>query len=455
MLVGREPLEVRRPGSPCAGTSRAARPARSASVRRSASIRCRRSRPHRGGGPSPSASRSGPGRASRRRSSPATRWTEAMLPTPPHCATSQPPGRRTAARFANSASWSGTQWNVAVDRIASTVPSIGSGCPRSATTYSIRSPNGASRSRAASIIDGEPSSATTRPRGRRFASSSVTRPLPQPASRTRSSPSSGSRSRTARPPAGLRVGDPVVGPGVPVARHRSLVVRRPVRRARRTTSAGAPAPSRRPYHDTNAPIASSPAQTSIARWKASIDAWFEAAICAAVAPAAGGLSGWNAARTAGSPVSRPGGRAERRVVRGADRDEDEGAEQRLADPRDRVVDGRAEPREAPRDRAHQRARQRRHDARDAEAEEQRVGQDVDDAPRPAGRSWPGRRSPPSTAPNRPAAARTRAARAPSGAGPATRKRREPIRPATVPIRVDRSASMIPTGMPTRPAPSAV
>ena len=37
-------------------------------------------------------------------------------------------------------------------------------------------------------------------------------------------------------------------------------------------------------------------------------------------------------------------------------------------------------------------------------------------------------------------------------GPATRKRREPIRPATVPIRVDRVASMIPTGMPMSARP---
>ena len=30
-----------------------------------------------------------------------------MLPCPPHCATSRPPGRRTEARCRNSASWSG------------------------------------------------------------------------------------------------------------------------------------------------------------------------------------------------------------------------------------------------------------------------------------------------------------------------------------------------------------
>ena len=97
---------------------------------------------------------------------------------------------------------------------------IGSGCRRSATTNSTRSPNGASRSRAASTIRLDPSSATTWPRGSRSASSSVTRPLPQPASSTRSSPRSGSRSSTAGAPARHRVGDAVVRPGVPLAGHR-------------------------------------------------------------------------------------------------------------------------------------------------------------------------------------------------------------------------------------------
>ena len=64
----------------------------------------------------------------------ATSMNRAMLPKPPHWATSQPPGWSTAARFAKSASWSGTQWKVAVERIASTGSSIGSGCPRSAWT---------------------------------------------------------------------------------------------------------------------------------------------------------------------------------------------------------------------------------------------------------------------------------------------------------------------------------
>src|SRR3954471_3482820 len=40
-------------------------------------------------------------------------------------------------------------------------------------------------------------------------------------------------------------------------------------------------------------------------------------------------------------------------------------------------------------------------------------------------------------------------------GPATRKRREPSRPARVPILVDSTASMMPVGRPVMPAPRAV
>ena len=56
-----------------------------------------------------------------------------------------------------------------------------------------------SRSRAASTIAGEPSTATTSPRGSRSTSAAVTRPVPQPASSTRSSPRRSSRSSTSRP----------------------------------------------------------------------------------------------------------------------------------------------------------------------------------------------------------------------------------------------------------------
>src|SRR5947199_306038 len=56
------------------------------------------------------------------RSMPAARsaaaLTRSRLPHPPHCAASCPRGRSTAARLANNRSWSGTQWNVAVDKIA-------------------------------------------------------------------------------------------------------------------------------------------------------------------------------------------------------------------------------------------------------------------------------------------------------------------------------------------------
>ena len=58
---------------------------------------------------------------------------------------------------------------------------------------------GRSAGGAASIIDAEPSTAITRPSGSRSSSISVTRPEPQPASSTVSSPRSGSRSSTARP----------------------------------------------------------------------------------------------------------------------------------------------------------------------------------------------------------------------------------------------------------------
>ena len=42
-----------------------------------------------------------------------------MLPLPPHCATSRPPGFRTRASAPNSASWSGIQWKrrVREDRV--------------------------------------------------------------------------------------------------------------------------------------------------------------------------------------------------------------------------------------------------------------------------------------------------------------------------------------------------
>ena len=101
-----------------------------------------------------------------RKSSPSSRSAvsiDEMLPAPPHCAASWPPGLSTRARCRKSASWSAIQWNVAVDRMASTGSAIASGCVRSPIRNRTRSPNGANRSRAASIMAGEPSSAITRP----------------------------------------------------------------------------------------------------------------------------------------------------------------------------------------------------------------------------------------------------------------------------------------------------
>ncbi len=180
--------------------------------------------------------------------------------------------------------------------------------PRSATTYATRSPNRASRSRVASTIAADPSRAMTDPCGSRSASISVTRPLPHPASSTRSSPSSGRRSRTTVPQRRHRVGDAVVGPGVPVAWHPGVRHRRSVVRSRGpTSSSSSPRGSARAARTTtpDAPTTSRPAQTHIASWKAAIEAWFEAATCDAVAPAPGGLSGWNIRLTALSVVSRP------------------------------------------------------------------------------------------------------------------------------------------------------
>ena len=87
-----------------------------------------------------------------------------------------------------------------------------------------------------------------------------------------------------------------------------------------------------------------------------------------VTSAAGGLSGWTswwiAVRVRIEP--RHLGR-QRRVERAADDDEDDGREERLADPRDRVVDRGRETGVAHGHRPHERRRERRDDERDARA----------------------------------------------------------------------------------------
>ncbi len=104
-----------------------------------------------------------------------------------------PRGSRTARRDRGS---NGT-WPSTGSRRPVGPPGIGP--ERSATTYPTRSPNGERRVRACCTIALEPSTATTRPRGSRSTSRSVTRPVPQPASITRSSPWSSSRPTTASP----------------------------------------------------------------------------------------------------------------------------------------------------------------------------------------------------------------------------------------------------------------
>ena len=71
-------------------------------------------------------------------------------------------------------------------------------------------------SRAFSIICSEASTQSTRPFGSRSSSFAVTRPEPQPASMTNSFPARSRRLKHLEPPLVLRVGDAVVGLGVPL-----------------------------------------------------------------------------------------------------------------------------------------------------------------------------------------------------------------------------------------------
>ena len=117
-------------------------------------------------------------------------------PAPPHWATSRPPGRSAANRRSNSRSWSAIQWNVAVERIASTGWSSSSSS-RSATNTSTPAPQPLARllDHRRRAVDGH----DLRRAAARSTSAAVTRPVPQPASSTRSSPRSSRRSSTSRP----------------------------------------------------------------------------------------------------------------------------------------------------------------------------------------------------------------------------------------------------------------
>ena len=117
-----------------------------------------------------------------------------MLPLPPHCATSRAPGLSAADSRWKRRSWSAIQWKTAFEKAAST----GSSSVSSVRLWhSTVARSGGSASRACSTIEGAESTATTCPSGSRSSSSAVTRPEPQPASSTVSSPRSGSRSSTA------------------------------------------------------------------------------------------------------------------------------------------------------------------------------------------------------------------------------------------------------------------
>ena len=78
-----------------------------------------------------------------------------MLPRPPHWASSRPPGFRLRCSAANSASWSGIQWKVALEKMTSTGSGSAS-CARSWQETIARSP---SASRAWATIDGAASTA--------------------------------------------------------------------------------------------------------------------------------------------------------------------------------------------------------------------------------------------------------------------------------------------------------
>ena len=347
-----------------------------------------------------------------------------MLPAPPHCATSRPPGRSDAGEVAEQRVVVGdpVERRGREDRVDRRRRPAAAARPRSATANATRSPNRASRSRAASTIDGDASSATTCPSGRRSASCSVTRPEPQPASSTVSSPRSGSRSRTFEPQ--RVIGWATRSYEAPSQSCGARALARLSQRPRAPSTAGARVPGRpsrpprrpgrrSPIPFASAPAASSAAHTMTARCSASTEASVAACATSGGVPSAGGLSGWTwrpELRVVRVDVRHV--RGQRRVERPGYDDEDDRRQERLPDPGDRVVDRRREPRVAHRDGRHERAGQRRDDQRQAEPEQQDHGHDVDQRRRrAAGRSW-GRRARTATARCRPGPRPATAGRAP-------------------------------------------
>ena len=179
-----------------------------------------------------------------------------MLPAPPHWATSRPPGPEDRGEVAEQRVVVGdpVERRGREDRVdrrpaeGQRRAEVGDDVRRPGRRTGARRARGPRRPSPASRR-----AAMTRPRGRRSRSSSVTRPVPQPASRTVSSPAQRQPVEDDRAPAGHRVGDAVVGGGRPsraarvAARHRQPTPAdaggaRPARRAgRRRVVAARPA----------------------------------------------------------------------------------------------------------------------------------------------------------------------------------------------------------------------
>ena len=120
-----------------------------------------------------------------------------MLPSPPHWATRRPCGFKARARFRKRRSWSLIQCNVAVEKMRSTGSSTSSSNKSWRSTRTLGSPT--NRLLAASTIALDLSTARTDPAGNFSSKSSVTRPVPHPASMAASSPLVSSRPTTPAP----------------------------------------------------------------------------------------------------------------------------------------------------------------------------------------------------------------------------------------------------------------
>ena len=205
-----------------------------------------------------------------------TRWIEAMLPTPPHWATSQPPGRRTARE-------------VREERVV-----IGDPVERGGRQDRVdRRPE---RQRSAEVGDDEldPVAERRQPvargldhRGRAIerdhpaTGQSPGKQLGDPAAAAAGVEDAfvaGEREplEDGRAPAGHRVGDPVVRPRVPVARHlrpHAVGAGGSAAAAAAGEMTRAPILSRKPNERDGRPDDEQTRHTtSIARWKASIEA---------------------------------------------------------------------------------------------------------------------------------------------------------------------------------------